>query len=124
MVGGMGSTPVPAFAVERQAGLRDFWAVYLPVIGHVRETAMETALRRAELPTISRVRVADELAAHARQCNALLGDAIVTGEWQPYVDEIRSFGARCAALGVKFASWNTATEAFRQRLIPALVEAY
>jgi len=119
----MGSPLVPAFVVERQAGLVDFWTVYQQLIEHSPETAIEAAFRVNDLPPLARA-PADELAGQARRCRALLADAMSAGDWQPYVDEIRSLGARCAALGVKFASWYAVAQALRERLIPALVEAY
>ena len=119
----MGSPLVPAFVVERQAGLVDFWTVYQQLIEHSPETAIEAAFRVNDLPPLARA-PAEELAGQARRCRALLADAMSAGDWQPYVDEIRSLGARCAALGVKFASWYAVAQALRERLIPALVEAY
>jgi PAS domain S-box-containing protein len=116
----MGSTLVPAFVAERHAGLLDFWAAF----ERVAEPALEAALRHADLPSLSRPRVADELAVQARQCRAWLRDAIVAGDWQPYLDEVRSLGARCAALGVRFASWYSVAQALRHLVVPALVDAY
>lgn len=111
---------VPAFVVERHAGLLDFWAV----LEGLPEAAIEAAFRRADIPSLARAHLADELAVQARQCHALLRDAIAAGDWQPYHDEVRALAARCAALGVRFASWYAVAEALRQLLLPVLVEAY
>ena len=119
----MGSPLVPAFVVERHAGLLAFWSVYQQLIERSPETAIEVAFPGIELPPLARA-PADELAAQARRCRALLADAMTAGDWQPYVDALRSLGARCAALGVKFATWYAVAQALRARLIPALVEAY
>jgi PAS domain S-box-containing protein len=120
----MGSMLVPAFVAERHTGLLDFWAVCERLIEHAPETAVDAALRQAELLPTGRAQVADQLAAQARQCRSLLRDAMTAGDWQPYTVELRSLGARCAALGIKFASWYAVAQALRHRLLPALIDAY
>src|SRR5204863_162249 len=79
-------------------------------------STMETAFREADLAPVARARIADQLAAQAQRSRALLGEAILAGDWQPFVDELRSLAARCAALGIKFASWYAVAGMFRQRL--------
>jgi PAS domain S-box-containing protein len=120
----MGSPLVPAFVVERHAGLLDFWTVYQQLTERNPETAFESGFREVDLPPQARAHVPDEMAVQARRCRELLGEAMTGGDWQPYLDEVRSLGGRCAALGIKFASWFAVAQALRKQLIPALVDAY
>jgi PAS domain S-box-containing protein len=117
----MGSPLVPAFVVERHAGVVDFLAVSQQLIERSPETAIAAVLRALDLPARA---PADELAAQLRRCQALLAEAITAADWQPYVDEVHALAARCAAFGAKFASWYTVAQAVRKHVIPALVEAH
>jgi PAS domain S-box-containing protein len=120
----MGSPLVPAFVVERHAALLDFWTVYQQLTERNPETAFESGFREIDLPPQARAHVPDELAVQARRCRTLLAEAVNGADWQPYLDEVRSLGGKCAALGIKFASWFAVAQALRKQLIPALVAAY
>ncbi len=119
----MVSPQLPAFVVERRAGLLDFWAVYESRMEHLHDTALDVALRHPDFAALVRTRT-DQLREHARLARGLMRNAIVDGDWPPFIAMTRLLGVRYARLGVSFASWYTVVQVFRDRLIPALVDTY
>jgi PAS domain S-box-containing protein len=118
------ATHFPAFVVERRSGLLDFWTVYERLIERAPDTALDVALRLPDFAALVRARRTGPLIEQVQRSRATLRTAITEGEWQPYIAETRSLGARYAELGVDFAAWQSVPRVFQQRLIPALVEAY
>jgi PAS domain S-box-containing protein len=120
----VGATHLPAFVVERRAGLLDFWAVYEQHLARFPDTSVEAALRHPEFGPVLRSESTGQLIQQALRARRLLRSAIVDDDWQPYIDETRAIGARCAELGVGFAGLHAVVRVFQQRFAPALVDAY
>lgn len=120
----MGVAHLPAFVVEQRTGLLDAWAVYERLTERVHETEMEVALRHPELAALARARSAQHLVEQARRCRALLKIAILEGDWDPYVAQLRVLGTHSAEHGVGFAAWYVIIRVFQHRMIPALVDSY
>jgi signal transduction histidine kinase len=118
------ATQLAAFAVEQRAGLLDLWAVYEQVRARGPDTALEAALREPEWAPALRAHTVHQLTAQAERTRVLLRNAIVDGDWPPYVEHTRTLGARSAALGASLSSWSVVIRGVQRRLIPALVEAY
>lgn len=121
---GDGLPPAFAVAVERRAGLRDLWAVYEGLSGHLQETAIEVAVRQPEFAALVQAHTAEQLDEQLRESRRALRTAFVDDDWQPYVEQTRGIGALCAELGIGFSSWYSVPRVLRHRLIPALVDAY
>jgi signal transduction histidine kinase len=115
---------VPGFVVEQAAGLRDFRAVYERVLEDLARSPSEIILGSPELSVLVRASGAEPLLAQAIRTRALLGAAIVDGEWEAYIDQVRSLGASYAELGITFSHWYSVVRVLQHRLMPALVEAY
>jgi signal transduction histidine kinase len=104
--------------------MHDFWAVYDGLIERLQETAIEVAVNQPDFAPLMRMHTAEQLAEQGRESRRALRTAIIDGDWRPYIEQTRAFGAMCAELGIGFESWYSVTRVFQQRLIPALVEAY
>jgi PAS domain S-box-containing protein len=120
----VGVTHLPAFVVERRAGLLDFWAVYEQQLARLPDTSVDVALRHPELAPVVRAQSVGQLVQHALRARRLLRNAIIDDEWQPLIEENRAIGARCAELGVGYAGLHAMVRVYQQRIVPALVEAY
>src|SRR5439155_14656887 len=120
----VGVPHVPAFAVERRAGLLDLWAVYEREIERHPETAVEVALRQPELAGVAQSQAAGQVIEQARRSRAALRQALVDDDWGPYIEQTRLLGARCAQVGLGYAAWASVVRVFQHQLYPALVDAY
>jgi len=120
----VGATHLPAFVVERRAGLLDFWAVYEQRFGEFPDTAFDVAMRHPEFAPVLRSDSAAQLARQGLRSRMLMRSAIVDGDWEPYIAEMQAIGVRCAELGVGYAGLHAVVRVFQQRIIPALVDAY
>jgi PAS domain S-box-containing protein len=120
----VGVTHLPAFVVERRAGLLDLWAVYERQIERHPETAVEVALRQPEFAAVARSHTAEQLVDQVRRSRAALRKAIVDDDWRPYIEQTRLLGARCVQVGVAQAAWTAVVRVFQHQLYPALVDAY
>jgi PAS domain S-box-containing protein len=120
----VGVTHLPAFVVERRAGLLDLWAVYERQIERHPETALEIALRQPEFAQVARSHTAEQVIEQARRSRAALRKAIVDDEWGPYIEQTRVLGARCVQVGVGYAAWSSVVKVSLHQLYPALIDAY
>ena len=118
------ATHLAAFAGEQRAGLLDLWAVYEQLRARAPETALAAALREPEWAPALRAHTVDQLTAQAERTRVLLRNAIVDGDWPPYIEHTRALGARSAALGASLSSWAVVIRGLQRQLTPALVEAY
>lgn len=104
-----------------QAGSRDFWAVYS---GHYEQISQELEKVLADDPEFGpllRARSKEAAAQQRRVSRELLGRAFADGEWEPYLDNLRTQGAGYAAAGLSFGAWFKAVNAFRPYVLPHLV---
>ena len=115
---------VPGFVGEQAEGLRDFCAVSEAVLEELAGSPGEVVVGLPELAVLVRASGADQLREQAVRTRDLLGAAIVGGDWEPYIDYIRSLGASYAELGIAFSHWYAVVRVFQHRLMPALVAAY
>ncbi|HET7500186.1 MAG TPA: ATP-binding protein [Kofleriaceae bacterium] len=120
----MGPVTRPRFVIERRDGLRDVWTVYEQMLARGHESSIEAAFRSGtEAPELP-ARAVAQLAEHGRRSAELLREAVLRGDWPPYIEQVRELGARYADLGVAFTTWHAIGRVFMHRLVPALVEAY
>ena len=114
----------PGFVTEQAEGLRDFRLVYDRVVEDLAGSPDELVLGLPELAVLVRASGTQHLIEQASHTRDLLGDAIADGDWDPYIDHIRSLGASYAELGIAFSHWYSVIRVFHHRLMPALVAAY
>jgi signal transduction histidine kinase len=114
----------PGFVVEHAPGLRDFRAVYEHMLEELAGSPAELVLGLPELAELVRAGGAAQLLDQASRTRDLLGSAIADGDWDAYIEHIRSLGASYAELGIVFSQWYAVVRVFQHRLMPALVEAY
>ncbi|MBC7976499.1 MAG: hypothetical protein H7138_16120 [Myxococcales bacterium] len=118
----MGQTPT--FVDDPGVGLLDFWAVYERVVTLLIEAPTALIVRLPDLGPMVSAGGADQLVEQIRQTRALMGSAIVDGEWDAYIDYVRSLGASYAEAGVAFSHSYAVAGVVQHQLMPAMVAAY
>ena len=114
----------PRFTEEEQEGLKAFWAVY-----EAHQEELATAILEA-LPAASSFRALmksmpeAELEHRRAVSQDQLRNALIAGEWAPYLSTLRSDGANYARTGIGFSEWYHLLTTYRRRLVPLLIAAY
>ena len=113
---------------DHAAAMRDLWQVYDACYAEIAVATLDTL---SSLPNLKRViermqNTQDPEAAKVRQqrSRALLRDAMVAGNWQPYLANTRAMGAEYAHSDLELSMWTTAVTAFRPLLSRRLKEAF
>ncbi len=107
-----------------QRALGDFWKIY---DAHYDEITAGTTTALADDPEIATVLRAvppEQLEQGQRKSRELMRRAIVEGDFEPYVADLRVQGAAYARMGLSFTGWFKAVGAFRALLVPRLLEGY
>lgn len=121
----VGTEPAsPALTSEQLDELRLFWEVYEDHYEEVQAGLLESLAGHPELGPLLRRIPPDELEERGRVSRELSRRALLDGEWEPYLVNLRSQGAEYAAGGLSFSAWFAAVGAFRLILLPHLLERF
>ncbi len=112
------------FPAERQANLRDFWAVYLRHYDELRAVTLRVVEQHETLAPLLRVMSPEQIAADDAHSRELMRRGLEDGEWQPYELNLRMHGVIYARMGLRFSTWFDIITAFRADLMRYLVETY
>ena len=114
---------VPKLQPQQVEGLRDFWKVYESHRPEITEHLLQMANEHSEFKFILQ-NAQIQGGAERQDANLELHRAIYQGEWEPYLDSLRSQGTHYARAGLSFKAWIEIVTAFRKHMMPRLLEAY
>ena len=114
----------PQLTERDQQGLRDFWTVYDRHFEEVSEVLLEELAAHPFLRRLIESMPPEQLAEQSRLSRELSRRAIVDGEWDPYLENLRGQGVMYATGDLPFSSWFHILQAFRPLVYPRLLEAY
>ena len=114
------SVAEPRLTPVEQAALSEFWLVYDQHFEQVAKEVHEDLLEHPELAAF----VAVDNGRDGTGGHALVRQAIVDGDWEPYLRTMRAAGERYADAGVSFSAWFEAGRALRVRVIPRIVSSF
>jgi rsbT co-antagonist protein RsbR len=104
--------------------LGDFWKIYDAHYDEITAGAAAALADDPEFAAILRAVPQEQLEESQRKSRALMRRAIVDGDLEPYVADLRFQGAAYARMGLSFTGWFRAVGAFRALLTPRLLESY
>lgn len=107
-----------------QSGLEDFWKVY---DGHFEEIEAELRGLVEEDPDFGPLLQAipqEQAEEQSRDSRARMGKAILDGEWDSYLDNLRAQGAAYAQMGVSMGGWFRLVGLVRPKLTALLFDAF
>jgi PAS domain S-box-containing protein len=115
---------IPELSPEEKQGLKDYWEVYESHREEITAKLLEMASRHPEFKVILQNTAAqpspeEQARSHERQRNAILH-----GEWEPYLENLQHQGIGYAQTGLSFRAWFEIVGAFRQYTMPYLVNTY
>ncbi|HVC77249.1 MAG TPA: STAS domain-containing protein [Candidatus Micrarchaeaceae archaeon] len=112
----------------RQAAMRDVWSVYDAHFAEVAKASLEALEAIPELKAVvAELQTAQDSAGAAERqerSRALLKAAMVDGDWDTYLADIRRSGAEYARAGLDFSVWSAVILGFRSVLLTMLKDAY
>lgn len=105
-------------------GLMAFWEVYDARREQVTEGIREVAAGHPEFASLMKSLTPEQRAEQDRRSRELQRRAVVSGEWEPYLSDLRQQGELYAQTGISFPAWFDLLSAFRSRVLPHLITAY
>ncbi|HXF57421.1 MAG TPA: STAS domain-containing protein [Actinomycetota bacterium] len=110
--------------MDEQAALRDFFEVYDAHHEEVSAALLEWARGHPELRAWVEGTPPEEHAERQRRSRELMRRAALDGEWEPYLEHLRTQGMTYSQAGLSFRTWFEVVAGFRRVIHPHLVEAY
>ncbi|MBI3942796.1 MAG: STAS domain-containing protein [Chloroflexi bacterium] len=104
--------------------MRDLWQVYDAHYSEISEATARSITDQSEFMPIMRSMSAGQMAEQQRASRELLQAALVNGEWDAYLTNLRLQGAHYARIGISFPGWFELLNAFHKYLIPLLCKTY
>lgn len=101
---------------EDREALLAYWTFYEPIHAEIGEDVRRALAELPEWRELLRTAQAGDTAEQARRNLALQREALVEGNWLPYLDDLYAQGARYAQAGVTFLAWYDVIALFREAM--------
>ena len=106
---------------EQRAGLKDFFDLYVAHFAQINEALVKDLLTHPQWGPLIRAMSQETMDAQNRMSLDFMRRALVDGDWDPLLGNMRSQGTQYAQMGFSFASWYEILGAFRGYLVPIMV---
>jgi rsbT co-antagonist protein RsbR len=101
---------------EDKAAMADYWAFFEPIADEVNAELRESLLALPEWAPIIRAMPEDQMAAQNKASMDRQRQAIVDGNWAPYLEDTRAQGTQYARSGVSFVAWYDIIAIYREAI--------
>jgi PAS domain S-box-containing protein len=125
--GGENSTltmDAPEFDEEVLVGMRDFWGVYERHYDEIRLVLVADLSADKEVGKLIRGTPPEIQEEQSRISRELSRRAIIEGEWEPYLANLKSQGSNYAHGGLSFAAWFRVFSSFRPHVVRHMLAAF
>jgi len=118
--------PYPALWLTEpeRAAMKDFWSVYDRYFEEISNNVNAETREKPELKQIRQAIPPEKLAEQRQASRERLRQAILDGEWEPYLANLREEGAAYSQAGVSLVTWYEILTAFRTQVVQKLFEEY
>src|SRR5512147_2777531 len=114
----------PKLTPEEKQGLLDYWQVYEAHREEITAQLQEMASQHEEFKYILQNTAAQPTAEEQARSRLLQQNAVLQGDWEPYLKNLQRQGMSYAQTGLSFRAWFELVSSFRQHVLPHLVAAY
>ena len=114
-------TPIRAMDLP---GLHDYWAVYERHYEEIRSIVLAELSDDPEIGQVIRNTPPEVLEKRGRESREAIRGAILSGDWQPYLDNLREQGTAYANMGLSFGAWFRVISAFRPHVVRHLLATF
>jgi PAS domain S-box-containing protein len=115
---------IPNLSPEERQGLQDYWKVYEAHREEIATKLLEMASRHGEFKVILQNTASQPTTEEQVRGRELQRNAVLHGDWQPYLKNLQLQGIGYAQTGLSFRAWFEIVGAFRQYMMPFLVKTY
>ncbi|HLO16332.1 MAG TPA: PAS domain S-box protein [Anaerolineales bacterium] len=115
---------VPNLTPEERQGLQDYWNVYEKHRDEINAKLGEMASQHAEFKFILQNTASQPTAEEQARSRELQRNAILNGDWEPYLKNLQRQGMGYAQTGLSFHAWYELMGAFRKYMLPYLLDSY
>ena len=114
----------PEFEDDVLAGMRDYWNVYDRHYDEIRLVLMAELSADEEVGRLIRTTPPEVLEENSKQSREMSHRAIMEGDWEPYLESLKTQGSMYAQGQLTFAAWFRITSAFRPHIVRHLLAAF
>ena len=104
--------------------MQDYWKVYEAHHGQIAAKLLEMASHHTEFRVILQSTASQTTSQEQDRGRELQRDAILHGNWEPYLENLKLQGISYAQSGLSFRAWFEIVGAFPQFTMPYLVDTY
>ncbi len=115
---------IPNLTSDEKQGLQDYWSVYEAHREEITVRLQEMASGHAEFKFILQNSVPQPTAEEQARGRDLQRNAVLRGDWEPYLKNLQRQGLGYAQAGLSFRAWFKIVGAYRKYVMPYLVNAY
>ncbi len=114
----------PEFEDDVLAGLRDYWDIYERHFDEIRLVLTAELSADEEVGRLIRTTDPAVMEESSKVSRELTRRAIVDGDWEPYLENLKTQGSMYAQGDLSFASWFRITSAFRPHMVRYMLAAF
>jgi PAS domain S-box-containing protein len=114
----------PEFEDDVLAGLRDYWGIYERHYEEIRLVLTAELSADEEVGRLIRTTPPEVMEENSRVSRELSQRAIMDGDWEPYLESLKSQGSMYAQGDLSFAAWFRITSAFRPHMVRHMLAAF
>ena len=114
----------PEFEDDVLAGMRDYWEIYERHFDEIRLVLMAELSADEEVGRLIRTTPPEVLEENSKRSRELTRSAIMDGDWEPYLESLKTQGSMYAQGGLTFAAWFRITSAFRPHMVRHMLAAF
>ncbi len=114
----------PNLRPAEKQGLQDYWSVYEAHRDEVTAKLLEMANQHAEFKFILQNTAPQPTPEEQARSREFQQNAVLHGDWEPYLKNLQRQGMVYAQAGLSFRAWFEITGAFRQHMLPHLLNSY
>lgn len=114
----------PDLSPEEKQGLQDYWKVYEAHRDELTAQIAKMAISHSEFKHILQDPSAQPTEEQRARNFEIQRNAILHGEWKPYLTNLQQQGMNYARGGLSFRAWFELIAAFRKFMMPHLVSTY
>ncbi|HEX2995493.1 MAG TPA: PAS domain S-box protein, partial [Anaerolineales bacterium] len=115
---------IPEFTPDETQGLQDYWNVYEAHREEINAKLQEMANQHPEFKFILKNRASQPTEEEQARSLAMQRNAVLYGDWEPYLKNLHRQGMAYAQTGLSFRAWFELVAAFRKYMIPPLISTY
>src|SRR5579871_5926900 len=114
----------PTLHAEDRAAFRAFWEVYNANYDQITAASRRDLAAHPEFGPLLRNSTPEQFAEQNQRSRDILRRALLDGEWQTYLEELRTQGASYAHGAISFSGWFEVVSSFRTQLVRYLFSTY